>query len=147
MKFLTLCSLVTALVLTLPGQTLFADVGACWIMFAYHHKVPLNAKQQKELGSRLLDAHVGSSESDGHILFMCEIDTHDSDEPKALYRIRETYADVGHKLNGFRLSAPDFKGLQQAVREVEQASKQNSINGLKAGARTKVMSEPLYKNK
>ncbi|MGY8769166.1 MAG: hypothetical protein ACKVH8_12170 [Pirellulales bacterium] len=146
MRLSILCTLALLLVVALPWQPVHADVGNCCVMFVYNPKLQMDAKQQKEIGNRLMDAHVGSSYSDGHILFVCFLDTNKYRETGVLYRIRETYADFGHHLKGYRLSSPDFNGLRLAVSEVEMASKDNSISSLKAGARKKVLSAPLYKN-
>ncbi len=118
-------------------------------MFVYNPtpKLKLDASQQEELGKRLMDAHVASSESDGHILFVCYVDTGDTGETGVLYRIRETYAEVGHRVNGYRLTATSFDGLRLAVREVELAAEENRITALGSGPRKKVLSSPVYKKR
>jgi hypothetical protein len=132
------------LMIVLHIQSAHADVGSCFVLFAYTPESPLDAKQQTEIGKRLLDAHMASSESDGHIAFICRIDTGDTGLKGKLYRIRETRIDG---VTGYGLSAPTFDGLRLAVREVEQASKINSIYGLKSGAREKVSSAPFLKER
>ena len=139
---LYVCSAILMIVLHI--QSAHADVGNCSVLFAYTPESPLDAKQQTEIGKRLLDAHIASSESDGHIAFICRIDTGDTGVKGKLYRIRETKVDG---VTGYDLSAPSFDGLRLAVREVEQASKINSIYGLKSGAREKVSSAPFLKER
>lgn len=116
-------------------------------MFTYTPKLNLDARQQEEVGKRLMDAHAASTASDGHILFICYVDKGATGETGVLYRISETYAEVGHRVNGYRLEAPSFDGLRLAVREVELASKEKwaGITSLRSGPRKVVLPSPLYK--
>ena len=146
MRILPSVASATLLLMSLTCHPVHADVGQCWVMFVYHltPKLKLDASQQEEIGKRLMDAHAASSESDGHILFVCYVDT---GETGVLYRISETYAEVGHRVNGYRLVAPSFDGLRLAVREVELASKENNITALGSGPRKKVLPSPVYKKR
>ena len=146
MKLLPSLASAAMLLTSLTCHPVHADVGQCWVMFVYHlsPKLKLDASQQEELGKRLMDAHAASSESDGHILFVCYVDT---GETGVLYRISETYAEVGHRVNGYRITATNVDGLRLAVREVELASKENRIMALGSGPRKKVMPSPLYKKR
>ena len=149
MQILPSVASATLLLMSLTCHPVHADVGQCWVMFVYNlaPKLQLDASQQEELGKRLMDAHAASSESDGHILFICNVDTGYPGETGVLYRISETYAEVGHRVNGYRITATNVDGLRLAVREVELASKENRIMALGSGPRKKVMPSPLYKKR
>ena len=149
MARLLFLALAALLLMSLTCHPVHADVGQCWVMFVYDltPKLKLDAGQQEELGKRLMDAHVASSESDGHIVFICCLDTGATGETGVLYRISETYAEVGHRVDGYRLTATSFDGLRLAVREVELASKDNRLTALRSGPRQKMSTSPLYKKR
>ena len=147
MRNLLLPAVATLLLMSWRSRPVRADVGQCWVLFVYNSvpKATLTARHQKELGERLQNAHAGSSESDGHTIFICEIDTNGDGKKGVRYRIRETSAYLGHQVKGFRLTASSYKNLRLAVREVELAARENSSAGLKPGVRKKLLASPLYR--
>ncbi len=122
-----------------------ADVGQCHVMCYCGLDGQLDAPQQKELGGKIMKAHMSSGQSDFHIVFVCLI-SRMPEQPDALYRIEDTALGAGeYPVHGYRLTAPSVQGMRYAVAEVEAAFKNSRVHQLKNGFRTKSPKTPLYK--
>ena len=105
------------------GRSARADVGQCWVMFAYmpaDHKDHLNMKQQQEIGERLTTAHMSSNGSDRHVVFLCYIN---SSEPELVYHITEPKEKLHPASEMYRITARDFTAMREAIAVVEQELK------------------------
>ena len=105
------------------GRSARADVGQCSVLFYYMpsaHKSHLNAKQQDEIGERLMKAHMSSGGSDRHTVFVCYLTSDDTD---VIYRITEPKDKFEPASEMYRISARDFTAMREAIAVVEQEFK------------------------
>lgn len=127
-----------------PGNSVLADVGQCYVMCVCGIEGQLDARQQHEVGTRIMEAHMASGQSDGHIVFVCLISTNSTDG-EMLYSIETTaVGDGDYPVHGYQITAPNFEGTRHAVAEIEAASAHSRIHQLQEGVRTEVLERPLY---
>ncbi len=139
---LTFIAILTLMVLITLGQAARADLANCFVMAICSGDKQLSAEQQRQIGERIARAHEQSRASAEDMMFMVWIGRQSPDE---VYIIGEANVKFGDwPVPGYRITAPDFAGLLQAVAEVEQAFKVNRIFDLKSGVRTQQPDSPLY---
>lgn len=105
------------------GRSARADVGQCTVLFHYvpsAHKSHLNAKQQDEIGERLMKAHMSSGGSDRHTVFICYLTSDDSD---VIYRITEPKHKIEPASEIYQITARDFTAMREAIAVMEQEFK------------------------